>query len=100
MDRRRLACPSLVLFLLTGAVTPCRAQAPGDFLDRPLTLWVADLADGQPRVRRGAAFVLGKVGSPQAQAPLLEALKDPDASVREASAFALGEIGPRPASGA
>src|SRR5437763_13721147 len=85
----------LALLLLTGLASAARAQAP-EFLGRSLPQWVADLKDEQPRVRRSAAFVLGKVGSPRAQAALLDALKDRDASVREAAAFALGEIRPRP----
>jgi HEAT repeat protein len=93
---RRVHRRCLALLLLTGLASAVRAQAPDQFLGRSLPQWVADLKDEQPRVRRSAAFVLGKVGSPQAQAALLDALKDRDASVREAAAFALGEIRPRP----
>lgn len=43
-------------------------------------------------VREGAAWMLGVIGKFDCLAPLVNALKDPDAIVREASAKALGNI--------
>jgi hypothetical protein len=59
---------------------------------------VADLADrvrhGEDfRVRLQAALELGKSADPEALAPLVSALDDPNASVRTAAAAALQELG-------
>ncbi len=44
------------------------------------------------RVRRGAAYALGKIGDRRAVGPLMEALKDADFEVRKNAAQSLGEI--------
>jgi HEAT repeat protein len=59
---------------------------------------VGDLADRVQhsddfRVRVQAALELGKTADPEALAPLVQALNDPNASVRTASAAALQELG-------
>lgn len=53
------------------------------------------LRDGDPRVRRSAAYGLGSFGpsAVSARAGLLTALKDKDASVRQNAAWALGRLG-------
>lgn len=50
------------------------------------------LRDGDVRVRRVAAAVLGDIGAPSALGPLREALEDPDAEVRAAAVRSFGEI--------
>src|SRR5262249_22746252 len=72
-----------------------RAQETA-FLGKPTARWVEELASPDARVRRSAAFALGK-GSGLAVytvPKLVRALKDPDAGVREAAASSLGESGP------
>ena len=66
------------------------------FLGKPMARWAEELTSCDARVRRSAAFALGKTGALAIYtAPrLVRALKDPDAGVRQAAAFALGEIGP------
>jgi len=59
---------------------------------------VGDLADRVQhsddfRVRVQAALELGKTADPEALAPLVQALNDPNASVRTAAAAALEELG-------
>src|SRR5262249_19615942 len=57
---------------------------------------LADLADKDPKVRRGAAEGLGKLGAAAREAvpALVKALKDPDEPVRDAAAAALQAIDP------
>lgn len=50
------------------------------------------LASGEARIRGDAAFALGEVGDPKAEAVLEAALADPDGEVREAAAEALDRI--------
>lgn len=59
-----------------------------------LPLMLEALAEADPRVRQGAAEVLGQVGDPAAVEGLLEALQDPAESVRRAAAVALLRINP------
>ncbi len=59
-----------------------------------LPLMLDALADADPRVRQGAAEVLGQVGDPSAVEGLLEALQDPAEPVRRAAAVALLRINP------
>lgn len=73
-DRRVLSDPSL---------TPTAASA-----------LPALLADGEGRVRRRAALAAGRVGLPEAIAPLTDLLaRDSEPEVRTMAAFALGLIG-------
>jgi len=60
------------------------------------------LGDPGPRVRSGAAKVLGLIGSAArpASAALVQGLSDPDAGVRLASAWALGRVDPGEAAAA
>lgn len=85
------ACLALALAVIPPA---SRAQEVG-FLSKPLGRWADDLVSPNPRVRRSAAFALGKSsGLAIYTVPkLVRALKDPNSGVREAAAFALGEIG-------
>jgi HEAT repeat protein len=79
------------LVLGAGAV-----HAQSTFLGKDRGDWQKELDSGDAKVRRGAAFALGKLGRNAAlSSPILAGRlqKDPDASVREAAAFALGEIG-------
>lgn len=67
------------------------------YLKRNAASWVMDLNHAQAKVRRGAAFALGKLG--KHSLPHLGKLKaqlfhDTDASVREALASTLGELAP------
>lgn len=59
-----------------------------------LPLMLEALADADPRVRQGAAEVLGQVGDPSAVERLLDALQDPADPVRRAAAVALLRINP------
>jgi HEAT repeat protein len=65
------------------------------FLGKPMARWVEELASPDARVRRSAAFALGKAGGLAVYTvpKLVHALKDPDSRVREAAAFSLGDIG-------
>jgi len=58
------------------------------------------LQDAEPKVRRTAAWALGRCGDRRAVGRLITLLKDEDASVQAAAAGALGEIGDPQASGA
>src|SRR5439155_22935303 len=84
-------------FALLGLLLPQPSQAQNAaFLGKPLTRWAEELANPDARVRRSAAFALGKSGGLAVYTvpKLVRALQDPDAGVREAAAFSLGEIGP------
>src|SRR5690242_20313634 len=72
-----------------------RAQETA-FLGKPIARWVEELASPDARVRRSAAFALGKSNglAVHTVSRLVRALQDPDGGVREAAAFSLGEIGP------
>jgi HEAT repeat protein len=59
-----------------------------------LPLMLEALTDSEPRVRQGAAEVLGQVGDRAAIEGLLEALQDPAEPVRRAAAVALLRISP------
>ncbi|MEN6517395.1 MAG: HEAT repeat domain-containing protein [Methanospirillum sp.] len=59
-----------------------------------LPLMFDALADPDPRVRQGAAEVLGLLGDPAGVDGLLQALRDPTESVRRAAAVALLRINP------
>jgi HEAT repeat protein len=75
------------------------AGLPGqqpNFLGKSLNQWLDELSSRDARVRRGAAFALGKSGGEAVSAvpKLVRTLRDPVPAVREAAAYALGEIGP------
>lgn len=53
---------------------------------------IEGLHDGDVRVRRVAAAVLGDVGARSALGPLRDALEDPDAEVRAAAVRSIGEL--------
>src|SRR5262249_48852373 len=92
--RRREGLTSACL-LLALIPTVLHAQ-DGGFLGKPMGQWADDLVNANPRIRRSAAFALGKAGGLAVYTvpKLVRALKDADGGVREAAAFALGEIGP------
>jgi HEAT repeat protein len=65
------------------------------FLGEPMTKWQVDLQSPQAKVRRSAAFALGKIGveaRPAWRNLLLRLREDKDVGVREATARAIGEI--------
>lgn len=57
-------------------------------------------ADADARIRRRAAFAIGRVGLKEGILPLTPLLADQDSEVRQAAAFALGLIGDASASAA
>jgi HEAT repeat protein len=57
------------------------------------------LSDDDEQTRWKAAETLGRIGSPQAVAPLIDTLWDDDARVRLKAAWALGRIGHPDATG-
>jgi HEAT repeat protein len=65
----------------------------------PHVLLASAVRDPQPRVRAGAAVVLGKVGDERCIPPLLDLLGDGDAGVRTEAARALGLLRATPAVG-
>ncbi len=62
-----------------------RSLGEGEIVER--------LSDRAPRVRRRAAQALGRIGEPQAAAPLAALLRDPEPAVRAMAAFSLGQLG-------
>src|SRR6516164_2331190 len=82
----------VVILALMAGVCPATDQG---FLGKPLNRWIAELGSKDSRVRRNAAYALGKSGAQAVAAVprLIKKLKDPEAAVREAVAQALGEIG-------
>jgi HEAT repeat protein len=93
MPRPGYVRETLLVWLVIAGSIP--AQDTG-FLGKPMTRWAEELTSSDARVRRSAAFALGKTGALAIYTVprLVRALKDPDAGVRQAAAFALGEIGP------
>ena len=63
-----------------------------------LAPFLASLKDADPAVRKQAAVFLGRLGRPEAEGPLQEALNDEDAEVREKAAAALSSLRERPLS--
>ena len=82
--------PSSLLIFLLALVFPVHAEEA--FLNRPLSVWIKDLKDPISKVRRGAAFALGKSGSATVLSAVVQVLGDGEAGVREAAAYALGEL--------
>ncbi len=58
----------------------------------PVEQRINQLEDGDPRMRRYAAWALGELESDRAVMPLIQSLDDADADVRLVAAWALGEI--------
>lgn len=58
-----------------------------------LPTFVACLREGDERMRRASAFILGEIGDGQAVDPLVAALIDPNEAVQEAAIVALGRLG-------
>jgi HEAT repeat protein len=78
------------------AADPAALPASGQsFLNKPLSIWLAELGSKDARTRRNAAYALGKTGPGvfSAVPHLVKSLKDADAGVREAATCALGEVG-------
>jgi HEAT repeat protein len=76
------------------AVSAAHARAPM-FLGKPLDRWRNELNDSKPKVRRSAAFALGRMGfsAREAVPDLVRRLQtDTEASVRDMAASALGDI--------
>ena len=84
---------STPLFLVLAALS---AAPEPTFLDKPVAHWQRQLDQPDAKLRRAAAFALGKLGSDaRAAVPgLVRALDDEEKTVAEAAAFALSEIGP------
>lgn len=96
-DQRLLRDPPPPVVLPLGTRRPRVAISP------PVSPDLLRLvADREARVRRRAALALGRVGLPEAVAPLSTVLaaSDEDPEVRQMAAFALGLIGDRAAIGA
>ncbi|HAK54259.1 MAG: HEAT repeat domain-containing protein [Vicinamibacterales bacterium] len=74
-----------------GAVVAVPALVPGT--PRPAMPGLIELLhDPEARVRRRAAIALGRVGLPEAVAPLSASLADSNPAVRQMAAFALGQL--------
>ena len=74
-----------------GAVVAVPALVPGT--PRPMMPGLIELLqDPEARVRRRAAIALGRVGVPDAVAPLSASLADSNPAVRQMAAFALGQL--------
>ena len=86
-------CSLVILTLVVGLAAGQSARQR--FLNKAPDAWAKDLQSGDARVRRTAAFALGKCGGDAAShvGALIRALDDRDEGVREAAAFAIGEIG-------
>ena len=81
---------------LDAAVVPLPTLIPGRPLP-PTPSLLEFLHDPVARVRRRSAIALGRVGLPDAIAPLTVSLVDSNPAVRQMAAFALGLIGePKP----
>jgi cyclophilin family peptidyl-prolyl cis-trans isomerase/HEAT repeat protein len=75
-------------------IAPATTTLPAVVAPPPPSDLVRLLSDGEARVRRRAALGLGRVGLPDAVAPLVTVLgSDEEPEVRQMAAFALGLIG-------
>ena len=91
MNRTHLLVAALAFAVLAA---PPAARAD-DFLGKPLKKWRTDLDAPDAKVRRGAAFALGKFPDDASVVVplLLKRIKDDnDAGVRDAAATALGDL--------
>src|ERR1051325_10570360 len=100
----RLFFPVLILGLCTALVPAqdkstkkeTKTEPPPAILGKTATEWATQLGDGDARLRRSAAFALGRLGSkavdklPDMKAALV---REKDAKVRDALVFAMAEIG-------
>lgn len=68
-------------------------EAIAGFGDLGVEPVAARLTEADPHLRRRAAEVLVRIGSPAGCAPLATALRDPDRAVRLAALLGLGELG-------
>jgi beta-lactamase regulating signal transducer with metallopeptidase domain len=66
----------------------------GSTMSDDVAVLVQRLADGNPEVRRWAAWNLGLLNDVSSVDPLLDAMRDPDPSVRAMAVWALDEINP------
>jgi HEAT repeat protein len=92
-EERGRFCLGVLLLALASSVAAQNARV--EFLGKSADKWLSDLNSGEPRVRRNAAFALGKLGSGAETGigPLARLVQmDPSPAVREAAAFSLGEI--------
>jgi HEAT repeat protein len=89
----------LALFLLLAAGRPALGlQQPAPAPNKSVAEWIKDLADPKAEVRQQAAQALAGLASPKtpdAEAPLREALKDKNGHVRVYAASALLRITPK-----
>jgi HEAT repeat protein len=93
--QRRISFFSAFMILVLAAQGLCADPQEPSFLGKPLSKWMEELGSQDARIRRSAAFALGKIGfaSVQAVPKLTKLLKDKNAGVREAAASALGDVG-------
>jgi HEAT repeat protein len=81
-------------FLALGLSHPAQGRGP-DFLGKSVDRWQGELNDADAKVRRSAAFALGRMGANgSVAAPELarRLREDKDAGVRDMAAAALGDI--------
>jgi HEAT repeat protein len=86
-----------ILLTVAGLLLPV-VPSPADYLGKSAAQWQAELASKDLKVKRGAAFALGKLGAQAlGSVPALTTClqNDKDAGVRETAAYALGQILPR-----
>src|SRR5689334_10868552 len=98
--RGRVLCLSFVSPSLIGAglalmVTGCGHAPPTLAGGKPVSYWVEELKNPDPKLRKTAVAKLGNVGStdPAAFPAVCEALKDSDAAVRREAILALVKFG-------
>jgi HEAT repeat protein len=83
----------LPLILLAGCA---RNKGPLVTHGKPVSHWLEELKQQQPKARKKAVIALGHVGkaNPAAMPAVIAALKDRDAGVRDAAVLALFNNGP------
>lgn len=86
---------SVAACLIGLTITTATHARNADFLDKSADKWQRELNDSDAKVRRSAAFALGRIGAAvRSAAPDLarRLLKDDDAGVRDMAASAIGDI--------